>query len=97
MIEQPEVLYFARGTGVAKDIDTLIDGDDDNVFLIGKILALVKQNVGTRNSESSTMNSEQHCLWSLACCSFGPDIESQAVLTLRIPHLIDKVHVHALV
>lgn len=42
MVEQTQVSCFAWRTGIAKDTDRLVDCNDDNIFLVGKMLTVVE-------------------------------------------------------
>jgi hypothetical protein len=42
-------------TGEAKDVDAVVDGDDDDILCVSEVFAIVERTVGVSNSESCTI------------------------------------------
>lgn len=52
LVAQTEVGVRARGSGESKNIDAVIDSDNDNVFRVGRVLSAGERRVGVTSSEA---------------------------------------------
>ena len=52
LIPKPEILCLARGTREAKDVEPVVDRDDDDVLCVGKVFARIEWAVCVSNGES---------------------------------------------
>lgn len=52
LVAESQIGSLTRGTGEAEDVDSVVDGNNDNVLGVGKVLAVVERTVGVSNGES---------------------------------------------
>lgn len=52
LVAETQVGSLARGAGETEDVDSVVDGNDDNVLSVGKVLTVVERTVGVTNGES---------------------------------------------
>ena len=82
LVQKPNILVFAWGSGETEDVHAIVNGYENNVFLICNVLTIVERGIGIAQGEASSMDPHQHWL-RLACLRSRPDIQRQTVLALR--------------
>lgn len=89
LISKPSILFDAWRSREAENAQAVVDGHDDDIFVICKILTIVEWTVWPRDSEAAAMEEGEDGLFNLVgmCirCRLGPDIECETVLVLSIP------------
>jgi hypothetical protein len=77
LIAETEVLRLARGSRKAKDVEPIVDCDDDDVLCVGKVFARVERAVCVSNGEPCSLLSDLTTLTPRRiegglCCSLPP-------------------------
>jgi len=80
LIAKTQILDLARGTREAENVETVVDGYDDDVFGLNKVLGVVEWTVGVANGKSSSVGKAKnrlvrlHVVGYIRTSGLGPDV-----------------------